>query len=170
MIKVALLVFGSIFLVVALMALVGATLDAEHSVTRSAIIQRPAAEIWAVIRDFERAPDWQPDVEAIERRPPVDGREAWRMEGGLGAIPFEVAAEDPPRRLVTTITDPSLPFGGRWTYTLESVDGGAATRVTITEDGHVRNPFFRFMSRIVFGYERTAERYLDALTARLLSR
>jgi hypothetical protein len=68
---------------------------------------------------------------------------------------------DPPRRLIGRIADPSLPFGGSWTY--DVVREGAGSRVMITEDGVVRNPVFRFMSRFVFGHHATQEAYLRAL-------
>ncbi len=35
--------------------------------------------------------------------------------------------------------------------------------VTITENGEIYNPFFRFMARFVFGYTVTMETYLKAL-------
>lgn len=71
----------------------------------------------------------------------------------------------PPRLLVTRIADSDLPFGGSWTFELEPE--GAATRLTITENGEVYNPFFRFMARFVFGHEGTARAYLEDLRRRL---
>ncbi|HZD05714.1 MAG TPA: hypothetical protein VE173_12380, partial [Longimicrobiales bacterium] len=63
------------------------------------------------------------------------------------------------------IADEGLPFGGTWTYVLEPDAGG--TRVTLTEDGEIYNPFFRFMARFVFGYDGTMRSYLDGLEARM---
>ena len=54
-----------------------------------------------------------------------------------------------------------MPFGGTWTYRLEPTASG--TRLTITEDGEIYNPTFRFVARFVLGYEGTMTRYLDAL-------
>ena len=42
--------------------------------------------------------------------------------------------------------------------------GGSA--VTITEDGEVYNPIFRFMSRFVFGYYATLDEFVGTLEAR----
>ncbi len=72
---------------------------------------------------------------------------------------------EPPRRLVTRITDKTLPFGGAWTFTLQPVDGG--TKLTITENGEVYNPLFRVMSRFVFGHTATIDRYLGDLQKHL---
>ena len=44
---------------------------------------------------------------------------------------------------------------------------GAGTVVTITENGEVYNPLFRFMAHYVFGHEGTIETYLRQLSERL---
>jgi hypothetical protein len=41
------------------------------------------------------------------------------------------------------------------------------TRVTITEDGKIYNPFFRFLSRYVFGYAQSMQTYLTDLATEL---
>lgn len=62
-----------------------------------------------------------------------------------------------------------MPFGGTWTYELEpwSADGRTGTRLTITERGRVKPPVFRFLSKHVFGHERTAVGLLEQLAAHL---
>ena len=81
---------------------------------------------------------------------------------------YEVGQADPPRKLVTRIADPHLPFGGTWTY--EIVAGAeSGSTLTITENGEVYNPFFRFISRYVMGYTATMDRYLQALQTKLAS-
>ncbi len=71
----------------------------------------------------------------------------------------------PPRRLVTRIADPKLPFGGTWTYEIVSLE--RACTLTITEDGEVYNPLFRFVSRFVIGHTATIDRYLKSVTQKL---
>ena len=44
---------------------------------------------------------------------------------------------------------------------------GEGTRVTLTENGEIYNPVFRFMARFVFGYDGTMRTYLDGLEARM---
>ncbi len=56
-----------------------------------------------------------------------------------------------------------MPFGGTWTYVL--VPDVAGTRLTITEDGEVYNPLFRFLSRFVFSQTATIDTYLRHLEA-----
>jgi hypothetical protein len=65
---------------------------------------------------------------------------------------------------VTHITDKALPFGGSWDYRLEPA--GNDTRVTITENGEVYNPVFRFVSRFLMGHTATIDKYLTALAGK----
>lgn len=44
---------------------------------------------------------------------------------------------------------------------------GDATRVAITEDGFIKNPIFRVLSRTVFSVASTQERWLTALARHL---
>ncbi len=46
-----------------------------------------------------------------------------------------------------------------------AADGGSL--VTITEDGEVYNPLFRFLSRYVFGYAATMDSFLARLAKSL---
>ena len=57
--------------------------------------------------------------------------------------------------------DPKLPFGGTWTYEVQPDVTGSA--VTITEDGEVYNPIFRFVSKFIMGHKATMNGYLRAL-------
>ena len=110
-------------------------------------------------------------LEEIRRFPMLEPQEEymlakrWREHGDNGTITFEIVEARPPARLVRRIADPSLPFGGTWTYELTPHASG--TRLTITEAGEVYNPVFRFMSRFVFGHTATMDRFLTDLTARL---
>ena len=89
--------------------------------------------------------------------PPEGGHERFREVGKNGAILYQVEALVPNERLVTRISDPSLPFGGAWTY--EVIPSGESTTLRITEDGEVYNPLFRFVSRIIMGHTATLDRY-----------
>ncbi len=59
------------------------------------------------------------------------------------------------------ILDEELPFGGSWTF--EMKENGDEVALTITENGEVYNPVFRFMSRFIFGHYATMDRYLNDL-------
>ena len=71
-----------------------------------------------------------------------------REHGKQGVVPYRVEVLEPPARLVMRIADPSLPYGGSWTYELRAA--GTGTEITITEDGQVFNPIFRVMQKLFF--------------------
>lgn len=149
---------------VALMAGVGASLPVKHTATRSASFKAPPQQVWEIISG---PPTWRPDVIRYEELPARDGHRVWIEYGKADSkMTYEVVESDPPRKLVTRIADPHLPFGGTWTYEIAPAGGGGST-LTITENGEVYNPIFRFVSRYVMGYTATMDRYLNALQTKL---
>jgi uncharacterized protein YndB with AHSA1/START domain len=156
---------GGLAAAVLLVVLIGVFLPVRHTATVERELAASPDEVWAVITGVEQFPEWRPGVDRAERLEPIQGWPAWREDGPDGPITFTIAALEPRRRLVTEIVDEGLPFGGRWTYLLEPV--GAGTRMTITEDGFIYSPVYRFVSRFFIGYEGTAQTYLDALAARV---
>jgi uncharacterized protein YndB with AHSA1/START domain len=156
-----LVVLAAIASIVLIVVVGGLVLPKAHTARSYAIINAPPDAIWRALTDVEAFPSWRSDVSRVELLSATSGRKTWREIGKHGTITFEEVRADPPRQLVGRIADPSLPFGGSWTYDVAPIDG--ATRVTITEDGVVHNPVFRFMSRFVFGHHATQEAYLRAL-------
>ena len=144
---------------------VGALLPAGHTARCSARLPADPGTVWAVVTDIDGYPSWRPGLRTVERLPDVDGRPRWRERDRHGVITYEVTEAAPPSRLVTRIADDGLPFGGTWTYEVSPDPGGST--VTVTEDGVVRNPVFRFVSRFETGHTATIDAYLKALAARL---
>ena len=144
--------------------IVGYLLPVRHETTVSATIPATPDAIWEVLTNPVNYVQWRGDVTSVVVLPTESGHVAWREVGKNGAITFVVEEAERPRRLVTRITDKSLPFGGSWEY-LVTADG-AGSRVRITEHGEVYNPVFRFVSRFVMGHTATASAYLKALGAR----
>jgi uncharacterized protein YndB with AHSA1/START domain len=160
--KWILLVLGILVVLIGIVALIGPMLPKAHSATRSARFKQPPDSIWRAITDVEAFPSWRADVKSVERLPDQNGRPAWRETDKHGQVlPLEVIEWDPPRKLVGRISDPKLPFGGTWTYEIAPAEGGCA--LTITENGEIYNPIFRFMARFVFGYSATIEGYFRSL-------
>jgi uncharacterized protein YndB with AHSA1/START domain len=156
-----LIVLGAVAGVVLLVVVVGTLLPKAHTAQSHATIDAPPDSIWRALTDVEAFPSWRSDVSRVELLSASNGRKTWQEIGKHGTITFEEVAAEPPRRLVGRIADPSLPFGGSWTYDVRPE--GAGSRVTITEEGVVHNPVYRFMSRFVFGHHATQEAYLRAL-------
>jgi uncharacterized protein YndB with AHSA1/START domain len=155
---------GALGAVVLIVLLVGWSLPVKHSATSEATFKASPQSLYQLITDVDRFPAWRSSVTRVERVPDSVGKKRFREVGGDGTILYEVESAVPNQRLVTTIADPSLPFGGSWTY--ELIPRGDSTTLRITEDGEVYNPVFRFVSRFVFGHTATIEKYLaDVRTA-----
>lgn len=133
--KIVLIILGAIVVLIAAIAAIGAMLPKQHTATRSAVVRKPAADVYRKIRELASTPE------------------------------YEIVLDEPPRRLISRVADKSLPYSGSWTYDLEQVPEG--TRVTITENGEVPNPIFRFLSKYVFGHTSTMETYLSDLQQKL---
>jgi hypothetical protein len=165
LIKATVIVVGCLAGLVAAVAAIGMALPKAHVASRSVRLRRGPPEVWDAIHDVRRFSEWRPGLERVERLPDADGRPRWKEVGSHGAITFELVEASAPARMVTRIADPSLPFGGSWTYVVDPTPEGS--RLTIVEQGEVYNPLFRFMSRFVFGHTATIDAYLAALAARL---
>ena len=157
--RTVLIALSIVAAVAAVIAGVGATLPREH--TASGQVTLPAApdRVFAVISDVRRYPDWRSNVSRVEVLSDLPLR--WREYDGSDAITFEVVQSAPPLAWRVRIADPSLPFGGTWTYAI--VPEGTGTRLEIIENGEVYNPVFRFLSRFVIGHRTTIDACLDDL-------
>jgi len=147
-----------------MVVIIGYLLPVRHEATVSATIPAAPEAVWAVLTDPAAYPTWRGDVTTVELLATDSGHVAWRGQGPNGAIAFAVEEAERPTKLVTRITDKSLPFGGSWKYLVTG--DGAGSRVQITEHGEVYNPVFRFVSRFIMGHTATASAYLKALGAR----
>jgi uncharacterized protein YndB with AHSA1/START domain len=140
---------------------IGYALPVRHRASRAAQFSAGPASLFAAISNVASYPTWRGDVSRVELVPNGAGPTRFREIGRNGTILYEVERTEPGRLLVTRIADPSLPFGGTWTYELAPADAGTSLR--ITEDGEVRNPIFRFVSRFIMGHTANIDRYLADL-------
>lgn len=157
----------AVVLAVMVVLVVGSGLPVEHSATVERAVAGTERQVWDVITDVERFPEWRPGVAEVVRLEDRNGLPAWRESGSAGRLTLSVVWFEPPVRMVVRVTDDDSAFGGAWTYELSPADEPGRTRVTITEDGEVYSPLFRFVSRYVTGHERTLRRYLEALEGRM---
>jgi hypothetical protein len=148
------LIYGGVFVVIvpAIVVLIGAALPKAHVASRNMQIPAPPDAVFALIAGPS---DWR----GVKYQPLTGSPLKWRED----EITYERVETTPPTRLVNRIADPTLPFGGTWTY--ELAPAGAGTALTIREDGYVSNPFFRFVSRFIMGHAATIEKYQRDLTA-----
>lgn len=159
--KVVLWVFLALAGVVILIIVIGWLLPRDHVATRMGRYRQRPEAIWKAITDVDAMPSWREGLKSVEHLPDSNGLPAHLEITSDGRIPFETIEMIEPKKVVTRIADPKLPFGGTWTYEIGPTSEGATLR--ITERGYVTNPFFRFMSKIVFGQTSTMETYLKSL-------
>ena len=150
---------------IVIVALVGSRLPKGHTATRTTRLKAPPDALYSLLSDVDNYRSWRPDVKKLERLPDRDGRPAWVEEMSTGKIPLYFERMERPSLLVARIADPSLPFGGTWTYRISPAAGGS--ELSSTEDGEVYNPIFRFMARFVFGYTATMDAFIKHVQARL---
>lgn len=163
--KWLLIIVGALVGLVVLVALVGAFVSRDHRATSTITIRQPVDSVWRVVRDIGSGPTWWKDIQVAQRLPDRAGHEVWRQKMSGFDVPIIVMESSAPRTLVTQI-DPtaSAAFGGSWTYELAPDSSG--TRISVTESGWISNPLFRFLSRFVFGYHGSLDKYLTALGRR----
>lgn len=160
-----LIVVGAGVGIVALIALVGSLLPRRHVASVRVVLRQPAESVFATITDVRSALEWRTGLKNVEVLSAEDEPLRWRETYGFGTLTLQAETWSPPHRMVARIEDTGQPFGGRWIHDVQPTGSGSI--LTITEDGEVYNPFFRFMSRFVFGYHRTLEQYITDLGRRL---
>jgi uncharacterized protein YndB with AHSA1/START domain len=167
--KYALIVIAALIALVLVVVAVGAMLPVAHRASRQIKLHQPAESVFALINDPASFPAWRGKVKGskeirVEILPEKGGHRMFRETGADGTILYEVVSVEPNKRLVTRIADPSLPFGGKWTY--EVLPDGDSATLRITEDGEVYNPVFRFVSFFIFGHSATIDQYLRDVSRR----
>ncbi len=154
---------GAVFLLLFLVTarILGARLPASHVArVRAAYWQEPQA-IWDCMTRLPAAPNWRSGLKQVERLPDRDGKPVWVEVSRRGRLTLVFETMEAPRRLVTRIADDALAFGGTWTFEIAPAPDGCT--LTITENGAIHTPMFRFMARYIFGYHGMLMRYLRDL-------
>jgi carbon monoxide dehydrogenase subunit G len=114
------------------------------TVEDSVEIAKPQEVVYALVRDLERAPEWQASLESVDIHA---GTEVRRLLGLRQEATFLVLEDDPPRRLA--IATQGGPANARATFDLEP--HGDGTRVAFTLEVELRGP-----SRLARRFAKTA--------------
>lgn len=144
---------------------IGMALPRAHSATVRVRYGAPPELVYETIRDVGRGPEWRSGLQRVEVLSREGEAARWRETADWGTLTFERVVDEPQRRVVARIVDEGQGFGGTWTYEIEPA--GTGSIVTITEDGLVDNPLYRFMTRFVMGYYASLETYARDLGHRL---
>jgi uncharacterized protein YndB with AHSA1/START domain len=146
--KWLLIVIGIVALAIVVVLIIGLLQPAKHSVTRSLHLKQKPETVFAVLDDNAHLTNWSSSVLKTEPLPDQNGKPAvrWTLKwGGMQMIITELQ-HTPPARLVRSMAKEGGPVLGTWTYQITPETDGC--RVAITEDGELKNPFFRAMARM----------------------
>jgi hypothetical protein len=128
---------GGLAALIALMAALGSMLPRNHKASRTLRVKHAPQDVWNAVT----------------------------AATGASSVPVDVLENQPPYRLVTKVKESEKNFGGTWTIAIEAEPLGSA--LTITEDGWVGNPIFRFMAKYVFGHHATMDGILKQVAKTL---
>jgi hypothetical protein len=160
--KIALFVFGSLVALIGLMAAIGWTLPIKHTAARTISLNTSPSQLWAIISDFKSSVLWRSELKAVEPIEVEPGSYGWKeISKDNDSITYATIEAVPEQKMIRKIVDKNLPFGGSWTFQLAGQNN--QTQLTITENGEVYNPIFRFMSRFVFGHFASLDKYIQNL-------
>ena len=168
--RILLMTLGVVIVAVVVVAIVGWRLPVKHTASRERTFSASPDALFALISHPASYPRWRRGVQRVELLPAADGHEQFREFGRSDVILYTVERATPGHELVTRIADPTLPFGGSWTYELRPATDGAGTTLRITEDGEVYNPVFRFVSHYVTGETATIDAYLEDVGKQVATR
>jgi uncharacterized protein YndB with AHSA1/START domain len=129
----------------------------------SILVDAPIGEVWGLVGDPARRPEWHPNVRSISRIEDRDGLPVWReLDPGGDRFDWVVVSRDPPRRLETEAGDPEQTgVTSGWTWAL--AEDAGKTRVTLTEHSRIDNPVWRGVYVLRYGPDATVRRELQAL-------
>jgi uncharacterized membrane protein len=92
----------------------------------SVVIEKPQEIVYALVRDLERAPEWQDSLEEVDVH---EGTEVRRLGGMRQDASFLILEDDPPRRLV--IASEGGPADARATFDLEPSGDGTLVKFSL---------------------------------------
>ncbi|MDH3733765.1 MAG: SRPBCC family protein [Gemmatimonadota bacterium] len=159
----AVVLLQALVVFVAALFAVGMFLPVEHVSTAEAHFEAPPELVYGVASDVEAMPEWRSGFDRVERVEVQRGKKAWRDVKSRKAHPVWVAANEPPRRLTSSIISRSAPWRGFWVYTFRETSDRPGTTVTITQRGEIRNPAARVFARL--DGSRAARRHLRDLVS-----
>lgn len=162
---------GTIFFALVFIFLVltgiGTSLPIEHQATCTTAIDAPAKALFDQVSDDATSVRWRPDIASAVLVNGSGPTAVWRETDTHGnALTYRTTAYVEGQKLTRTIDYvPGMAFAGKWIYEFVALPAVGLeptyrTQLTITEDGMIYNPFFRFLARYVFGFTQTMQTYL----------
>jgi len=102
-------------------------------IAASAMIERPADEVWSFVTDFPRAPEYDPNIISVKQTSDgllAVGTNFELTDKKVGKGTFRTIEYDPGRKVTWVVTSPRAMEGSKHGIILEDIGGKA--RLTIT--------------------------------------
>lgn len=144
-----LLIVGGIFILAILVMLIAGLLQpAKHSVTRSIHLKQKPELVFGLVANVTNLPTWSSTVATVEPMPNDADKPAAKCTLKWGHMQMVITRIEsaPPTRLVIRMAKDNGTVLGTWTYQITAENDGC--RVALTEDGELKNPFFRVRARM----------------------
>jgi uncharacterized protein YndB with AHSA1/START domain len=126
------------------------------------IISAPREQVFALLADPRRTPEWRTEVEAIhDYRETGNGLAAWTEVSGGAELDLRISERVDNERIVIVVDDEFAHYRGEWVFTFSDHEGG--TRLAVTEAGEVPNPFIRGMFHLLANRDKTQQAHLDSI-------
>lgn len=155
-------IFGLLIALLLLAILIGRRLPKTHAAASRIRLPFPPEKVFQVVTDFNAYPQWRPGVSRVEPGPELDGHPTWyEFCSHKIRVQFQVAASDPPRKLVTRLAGEKLPLYGTWNY--DFVEDNGSTVLTITEREKIYSPLMRFFTHYILSYHAVMDVFLISL-------
>lgn len=143
------------------MGLIGAMIPRHVVAQTSAVYRAKPEQIWEALVDVESYSTWRTDLTSAERLPDREGRLTWREVSRFGRFVVQAQEINSPHHFVARIVESNAPFDGAWVFSLTPENSG--TRLEITENAEIENPFVRFTEKFLVGRVSVLTTYLKDL-------
>jgi hypothetical protein len=147
--------------IIIIMVFIGRSLPEKHTATQTRSFNSSPEEVWRVVTNIGEWKSWRKGVKEVT----MTGADTFLEKSSNDDVEYRISNSVPGVSHTTTIITKDLPYGGSWNYVFEKE--GSGCKLTITENGEVYNPFFRFMSKYIFGHDGTLKSYMNDLQARI---
>jgi len=138
--------------------MVGYSLPARTTHTRTIMLKQTPEAIFAALDDVQKLLEWNRNVGKVELLPSIDGKQATKKTFKGGMTMTIVTTESlGPTHLTREIRDTDSAFNGSWAYEISPTADGS--KVALTEKADIQNPVFRLMVRI-FGPTKYMDEHL----------
>jgi uncharacterized protein YndB with AHSA1/START domain len=150
-------------------------MNGDRQLTREVEIDAPREQVWAVVADSNRLPEWAPPVKEVSEISDgpegVGTRRVCQVEfgGRSGTMTERCVAFEPPQRAAYVVDDDSLGFGRMFAdygFTITIDDGLHGGSIARTETYYSpRNQLFKLINALIMRrrFETTVDDLLSGL-------